>query len=84
MARISVEDCLRRVPNRFELVRLASVRTKQLARGARALVSTDDRDTVTALREIAAGVVRPVFADPVEEPAGDAAERSTGRSPTSS
>ena len=68
MARISVEDCIRQVPNRFDLVHLAAVRTKQLVRGARPLVVVENRETVTALREIAAGRVRPVFAEPQGKP----------------
>ena len=60
MARITVEDCLERVPNRFGLVLMASVRTKQLMRGARALVqSNENRSVVTALREVAAGHIEP-------------------------
>jgi DNA-directed RNA polymerase subunit omega len=56
MARITVEDCLvERVPNRFELVMLASKRVRQLFAGARPLLKTDNREVVTALREIAAG-----------------------------
>lgn len=57
MARITVEDCLRRVPNRFELVLLGSRRAKQLLKGARPLVETDNKDVVTALREVAEGKV---------------------------
>jgi DNA-directed RNA polymerase subunit omega len=83
MARISVEDCIREVPNRFELVHLAAVRTKQLVRGAKPLVAADDRETVTALREIAAGRVRAVFAEPQEEPAVGGASRPA-RSPAPS
>jgi len=58
MARITVEDCLQKVPNRFELVMLASKRAKQLFRGAKPLIETDNREIVTALREVAAGKVR--------------------------
>lgn len=58
MARITVEDCLEKVPNRFELVLLAAKRAKQLFGGARPLIETDNREIVTALREIAAGKVR--------------------------
>jgi DNA-directed RNA polymerase subunit omega len=57
MARITVEDCLRRVPNRFELVLLGSRRAKQLLKGARPLVETDNKEVVTALREVAEGKV---------------------------
>ena len=58
MARITVEDCLERVPNRFELVLLAARRAKQLLKGARPLVESDNKEVVTALREIAAEKVR--------------------------
>ena len=58
MARITVEDCLERVPNRFELVLLAARRAKQLLKGARPLVESDNKDIVTALREVAEEKVR--------------------------
>ena len=61
MARITVEDCLTRIPNRFELVLLSSKRAKQLLKGARPLVETDNKDIVTSLREIAAGQVRMLY-----------------------
>jgi DNA-directed RNA polymerase subunit omega len=61
MARVTVEDCLDSVDNRFELVMLASKRAKQLVmQGAEPLVNPDnDKPTVIALREIAAGKVTP-------------------------
>lgn len=58
MARITVEDCLERVPNRFELVLLSARRAKQLLKGARPLVEDDNKEVVTSLREIAADKVR--------------------------
>jgi DNA-directed RNA polymerase subunit omega len=58
MARITVEDCLEKVANRFELVMLASKRAKQLFKGAKPLLETDNREIVTALREIAGARVR--------------------------
>jgi DNA-directed RNA polymerase subunit omega len=57
MARITVEDCLERVPNRFELVLAGARRAKQLLKGARPLVESDNKEVVTALREIAAAKV---------------------------
>ena len=60
MARVTVEDCLERVLNRFELVMLASKRAKQLFKGAKPLIQSDNREVVVALREIAAGKVRKV------------------------
>ncbi|MBT8419245.1 MAG: DNA-directed RNA polymerase subunit omega [Gammaproteobacteria bacterium] len=60
MARITVEDCLEKTTNRFELVLLAAKRARQLARGALPLVDEEnDKPTVLALREIAAGKVSP-------------------------
>ncbi len=59
MARVTVEDCLERVENRFALVHTASARTKQLHQGANPLVKCKNRETVTALREIANGLVIP-------------------------
>jgi DNA-directed RNA polymerase subunit omega len=60
MARVTVEDCLEYVDNRFSLVHLAVQRTKQLYKGSRPLVGCKNRETVTALREIAEGKTRPV------------------------
>jgi DNA-directed RNA polymerase subunit omega len=53
MARITVEDCLAKVPNRFQLVVLAARRAKDLLKGARPLVQSDNKEVVTALREVA-------------------------------
>ena len=58
MSRITVEDCLDRVNNRFELVLLASKRARLLIKGAKPLVDSDNREVVVALREIADGKVR--------------------------
>ena len=57
MARITVEDCLTYVPNRFELTLAATYRALQLAQGATPKVDARDKPTVVALREIAAGQV---------------------------
>lgn len=58
MARVTVEDCLENVENRFKLVLLASKRARQLEKGAdEFLPRGKDKDTVVALREIAAGFV---------------------------
>lgn len=64
MARITVEDCLEKVPNRFELVLLGARRAKQLLKGARPLVDSDNKEVVTALREIAAGEVELEYTNP--------------------
>ncbi|HEX2964889.1 MAG TPA: DNA-directed RNA polymerase subunit omega [Syntrophorhabdaceae bacterium] len=53
MARITVEDCMDMVENRFELVHLASKRAKQILKGSKPLVRSSNREIVTALREIA-------------------------------
>ena len=55
MARITVEDCLDRIENRFELTLAATYRARQLAQGATPKVDARDKPTVIALREIAAG-----------------------------
>ena len=58
MARITVEDCLKRVDNRFELVLAAAKRARQIADGAEPMVPWEnDKVTVVALREIADGLV---------------------------
>ena len=57
MARITVEDCLMRIPNRFQLVVVAARRAKDLLQGARPLAKSDNKEVVTALREIAEGKV---------------------------
>lgn len=58
MARITVEDCLKQIPNLFELVLTASRRARKLANGAEATVEWEnDKPTVVALREIAEGHV---------------------------
>jgi DNA-directed RNA polymerase subunit omega len=57
VARVTVEDCLERVNNRFALTILAAERARQIAKGARPLVQCDNKPAVTALREIAGGKV---------------------------
>ncbi len=58
MARVTVEDCLKKIPNQFELAILGAMRAQQLLNGARPLVKTNNREIVVALREIADGKVR--------------------------
>lgn len=59
MARVTVEDCLEKVNNRFALVLLVSKRAKQILRGSQPVVSRkDNKFIVTALREVADGFVR--------------------------
>ncbi|WP_261512874.1 DNA-directed RNA polymerase subunit omega [Burkholderia multivorans] len=55
MARITVEDCLKQIPNRFELALAATYRARQLAQGHTPKIESRDKPTVVALREIAAG-----------------------------
>lgn len=57
MARVTIEDCLERVENRYELVHLCSKRVKQLRSGDHSTVRSKNKEVVTALREIAAGNV---------------------------
>ena len=58
MARITVEDCIGRSPNHFDLTLTAALRARQLANGSTALVDESrNKPTVTALREIAAGQI---------------------------
>ena len=68
MARITVEDCLQKIPNRFQLALVAVKRAKMLLRGARPLVETTNKEVVTALRETAAGEVK--IKQPESEPIG--------------
>ena len=65
MARITVEDCLEKVDNRFELVLVAARRARQLATGGKdpLVAETSDKPTVIALREIEAGLIGPGFFD---------------------
>jgi len=59
MARVTIEDCLTQVENRFELVILATERTKQILKGSEPLIpGPENKPAVIALREIAAGRVR--------------------------
>jgi DNA-directed RNA polymerase subunit omega len=57
MARITVEDCLARIPNRFQLVLAATYRARMLSQGHAPKIETKNKPGVTALREIAAGEV---------------------------
>ncbi len=72
MARITVEDCLDNIENIFEMVLVASKRARRVAHGAEPLVDMEnDKPTVIALREIAAGHVSPAILDEVDQPATD-------------
>ncbi|MCL4162316.1 UNVERIFIED_CONTAM: hypothetical protein GTU68_064540 [Idotea baltica] len=69
MARVTVEDCLSNVDNRFQLVLVATKRARQLSLGAQAFVEEEnDKPTVLALREIAEGhVTRDILDETIEE-----------------
>lgn len=57
MARVTVEDCLEKIPNRFQLVLAATYRARMLSHGHSAKVEGKNKPAVTALREIAAGKI---------------------------
>ncbi|MGA0024437.1 MAG: DNA-directed RNA polymerase subunit omega [Burkholderiales bacterium] len=60
MARITVDDCMKLMPNRFEMSLAATYRARQLANGAQPMIdATRDKPTVIALRELAAGKYGP-------------------------
>jgi DNA-directed RNA polymerase subunit omega len=64
MARVTVEDCLDKVDNRFQLVLVATKRARQLANGVEPLVEWEnDKPTIVALREIAEGLIGPSILD---------------------
>lgn len=68
MARITVEDCLQNIPNLFQLVMVASKRARKLANGAEATVEWEnDKMTVVALREIAAGHIGPEILEEADQ-----------------
>ena len=57
MARITIEDCLKQIPNRFQLTLAATYRARQLLQGHTPKVEAKDKPTVVALREIAEGLI---------------------------
>lgn len=57
MARITVEDCLKKIPNRFQMVLVAAYRARQLSQGYAPKIDAKDKPAVIALREIADGLV---------------------------
>ena len=69
MARITVEDCLDNINNIFEMVLVAAKRARRVAHGADPMVEVEnDKPTVIALREIAAGHITPAILEEVEQP----------------
>ena len=72
MARITVEDCMNNVDNLFDMVMIAAKRARRLANGAEPLVERgNDKPTVIALREIAAGLINEEILQDVNEPEDD-------------
>lgn len=72
MARITVEDCLENIGNIFEMVLVAAKRARRVAHGAEPMVELEnDKPTIIALREIAAGHVTPAILDEIEVPPVD-------------
>lgn len=84
MARVTVEDCLDHVANKFELAAIASKRARQLARGAHSELDwEDDKPSVLALREIAAGrVSRDILDEPDLPPMSASMEAPKPAEPT--
>ncbi len=80
MARVTVEDCLEKVDNRFALVILGAERARQIAEGVKPLVRCDNKPTVTALREVAQGKVR--FNEHVEGTIRQYLDEVKSRAPT--
>jgi len=67
LARVTIEDCLQNVDNRFTLVHLAAKRVRQVREGSEMLVKSKNGDVVAVLREIAAGRIKPGIKDEPEE-----------------
>lgn len=79
MARITVEDCLSKVDNRFQLVLVATKRARQLAKGVEPFVPWEnDKPTVVALREIAEDYITPSILDEKPELEAEAEVTETG------
>ncbi len=79
MARVTVEDCLEKIDNRFSLVHLAAKRVRQLREGAPPHLESKNKEVVVSLREIAAGAVYVVSAEEAEVERAAAAERERAR-----
>jgi len=78
MARITVEDCVDRIPNMFQLVLVASKRARQIANGAEPMVEREnDKPTVIALREIAEGYVTESILEERDQPIEELLEMET-------
>ncbi len=81
MARVTVEDCLENVANRFELVMVASKRSRQLTTGGKEprVAWENDKPTVVALREVAEGLTTAAILDEVEVKPTVSAEDQAGK-----
>lgn len=78
MARITVEDCLSKIPNMFQLVLVAAKRARQLANGAEPTVEWEnDKPTVVALREIAAGYITESILEERDQPLDELLQMET-------
>ena len=78
MARITVEDCVNKIPNMFQLVLVAAKRARQLANGAEPMVDREnDKPTVIALREIAEGYVTESILEERDQPIEELLELET-------
>ena len=80
MARVTVEDCMDKIPNRFQLVMIAARRARQLAMGMEPLVPWEnDKPTVVALRELADGKLDPIglTSEQADRDGGTSVEGST-------
>ena len=75
MARVSIEDCLANIENRFVLVAVASHRARRLMGGADQLVNSKNKEAVTALREIAEGRILPLVPLQKSEDKADTEEK---------
>ena len=79
MARVTVEDCIENVTNRFELVLMATKRARQITRGSTPLVEVEnDKPTVIALREIAEGKIDAAILNEIVEPTLDEDDAQPG------
>jgi DNA-directed RNA polymerase subunit omega len=78
MARITVEDCLQQINNRFALIHMAAKRVRQLRKGNEPLVPAKNKDIVVALREIAAARIVPLVRDQENEAAALALPQAEG------
>lgn len=79
MARVTVEDCLRKVDNRFSVVHLAAKRVRQLRDGAPPTLDSKNKEVVLSLREVASGGVYPVTAEEAEQGRAEAEARERAR-----